>query len=443
MKRTFLLLLVCILALSMVACGKTAETPATDPAPAEPAKQEQAALEADVSTSPEKEYEGLTLRYWTCPFISVDDDIAFWNDVLVEFEEETGADVITEIVPWEDCDTKYMTAVMANNCADIMYLGCNNAPDLAKAGAFLDLTTVFTEEDIADELYWDSMTINGVHCMVPFIGANAQRGILANMDILKECGVESIPETWDELIEACQKIQEVRPDVYPFLIGLNGDGNTFNYGLHQLIYQAGGSVMNEDGTAYTLDTEAGVKAMTFLNDMVNKYGILSEDALGLASNNVVDLFTEGKVAMHIYGAHGDFSVYDFEWGFSNAMHDVDYGSYSPIDPIVIWSGTENKEAATALLKYLRSPDVTQKIRDGLCKTGRVLESDPYTVEDERLLDVYSHPERCFGRVFAPGFSEVEDSCVRNMQLCLMGELTPEEAMRQIQADADRAYEENK
>lgn len=279
--------------------------------------------------------------------------------------------------------------------------------------------------------------------MVGYVGGLSVRGIVYNKDIFAQAGVEKCPETWDELLDAGRKIKSACPDVYPYLFSLGGDANGFVYGLAPFMFQAGGGIIGSDG--YTFDTPEGIKAAKYFKQLADE-GIIPQEALGIPTDQEVrDLFGEGKVAMMVMAAAdvgGEERVTSMNWGFGAMTHDVAYGSYSPIDPIAVWSGTKNVEAATDLLRFLRSGKMLQRFRDNFWDTAAMQASAPYEPDLPGTEAAFAHPEGCFGLVFAPGYSEVQESAIKNSQLIVMGEITPEEAMAQIQADADKAYSEN-
>ena len=446
MKKVVSVMLAFVMVAALL-CGCGNANTASDAAA--PKAEEVAAADAQTGSEDTaasgKKYDGVELTYWTAPMTGEDDkEMQLWAEWLGEFEEETGATVNVEIVPWEDMDTKLMTGVMSNDCADVMYLGGDDTYGLAKAGALLDLSTVFTDEEIADELYWDMMAIEGEHCMVGYVGGTSVRGIVYNKDIFEQAGVEKCPETWDDLLDAGKKVKAACPDVYPYLFSLGGDANGFIYGLASFMYQAGGGIIaGSDG--YTFDTPEGIKAATYFKQLVDEE-IIPQECLGISNNlECIDLFSEGKVAMMILSAPevlSDERVSAVNWGFGAMTHDVAYGAYNPIDPIAVWSGTENVEAATDLLRFLRSGEMIQRFRDSFWDTAAMKASAPYTPDLPGTEAAFEHPEGCFGLVFAPGYSEVQESAIKNSQLIVMGEITPEEAMAQIQADADKAYSEN-
>ena len=387
----------------------------------------------------EKPYEGEKLRVWIAPFVRDDTDKTFWDDHFKAFTEETGAEVEVEVVGWGDMATKYLTGFMSDNAADVLYMTNEILYDFISQGALADLSDYWTEEEIENESFWESSYYNGKHYMIPFVGGSGYRGYIYNMDILAEAGVTELPTTWDELLDVCAKVKEARPDVYVFLNPLAGNNNVFLTNLLEFYYQAGGNMLNEDGTAYTMDTPEALEAMNFIKTLADE-GYFSQDALGLDDSNVRDLFLEGKVAISVMDMpHQYVGDAPFEWKFSTDMKKTVAASFCPCDTLAINAKTADLDAAVALLKYMRSDDCMLDFFEQMYQGGQVLKSYPQNITDERMQDVLSHPERAFVLPVAPNLQLVVDSCMTNTQLVVMGSLSPEEALKQIQAEADKAF----
>jgi len=90
-----------------------------------------------------------------------------------------------------------------------------------------------------------------------------------NLDMLKEVGIEKIPETHVELMEAYKKLST------------KYKGTAFSakdaWNFFCLILQNGGKLTNPEETEAYFDSEAGVKSLNFLMDVIkNDYGFLTQ-----------------------------------------------------------------------------------------------------------------------------------------------------------------------
>lgn len=421
MKKIVALLLALTMVFSMCACGKTTK-------PAE--------VPAEAPKADAKIYDGVALKLWMCPMASIDEDKAFWEGKLVGFEEKTGADVTVEIVDWSELDTKLHTGWMSGNWADVTYLYPTHIYDGATGGFIEPLDEYWSEEEVADENYWDALTFNGKHYGAPFAGATADRTYTYNMDILNECGITETPTTWDEFLETCAIIKEKRPDVYTFLVNFAGSAECYSNLLVGSVFQAGGAFTTPDGETCTVDSPEVLKALEFIKALVDN-GYLSQDCLGLDADTVREMFRQQKVAItNTMYPINYFADVDFNWVGTTAMKDVQDGVFNAIDCLAVNARSNNKEAAVAMLKYMRSAecmdDYNAQIYVGngqMCDSWAAAEADP------RVSDVAAHPERAM--LVGPNrFTSLADVLVKYLQLMVAGEIGPEEFQARVMADME-------
>lgn len=439
MKKLLALILVMVMVLGMVACGqKEAAAPAaTEAAPA----ATEAAPAATEAAGEAKPFEGVELTLWMAPFVDDATDSAFWTEKLAIFNEQTGANAKVEIIPWGDMATKYTTSFMSNSAADVLYTTNEVLYDLINQGCLLEVDSYWSAEEIADENFWESTAYKGKHYAVPFAGATGFRGYLYNMDILAECGIteDQLPTTWDELLTVLEAVKTTRPDVYGYLTPMIGNNNCFILNTLQYLYQSGGSMINADATAYTLNTPEMLEAMNFMKTLVDK-GYMSTDALGLEWEAYLDLIMQGKVAVAPLDAPMSyFADSDFAWVFSTEMANKQSASFCPVDTMAVNAQSKNPEAAVALLKFIRSSECMKDHYEQFYPNGQILKSYDFIETAPQMQQACSHPEYGYSLPIAPNLQLVIDSIVTNQQLVVMGDLTPEEALQQIQAEADKAF----
>lgn len=415
MKRIITMMLTLIMVFSLVGCGA-------------------APTEETNSEAGERPYEGVSLTLWMCPMSSIDEDKAFWEDHLKGFTEETGAEVTVEIIDWSELDTKLHTGWMSGNWADVTYLYPTHIYDGATGGFIEPLDEYWTEEDLADENYWDTLAFNGKHYGAPFAGASADRTYVYNMDILNECGVTETPTTWDELLDVCAAIKEKRPDVYPFMINMAGSAEGYSNGLMNFIFQAGGALTSADGETCTVDSPEVHRALEFMMKLFdNEYW--SKDSLGLDADTVRQMFCDQKIAitnsMYPVKYFGDCS---FNWVGTTDMKDAQYGVFNAIDCLAVNAQSKNKQAAVDMLKYMRSAenmdDYNSQIYIG---NGHMKDSWKADEVDARVADVAAHPER--SKLVGPNkYTNLVDVLRKYMELMVAGEITVDEVQQRVMTD---------
>ena len=123
--------------------------------------------------------------------------------------------------------------------------------------------------DIPDKA-WEGVTIDGQIYGVPIVGNTLH--LIYRQDVFDELGIE-VPDTYDEVIEACNTIGLDNPDWdMPFTINLSA-GWAWEIEFFQMLRAYGGDFLNEDNTA-AFNGEAGVNA-------VNKIVEVADACMGI------------------------------------------------------------------------------------------------------------------------------------------------------------------
>ena len=438
MKKLIALLMALAMVFGMVACGaKAPEAAAPEAAPeAAPAAKEEAG-----SALP---YEGLEMTIGLAPLVSVDADKAFWDEQLVKFTELTGAKVNVEVNDWTELESKYLTMYMGDDPYDVLYGWPALLATYVESGNMVDLTPYYTDEEIAGEYFWEAgrYSDGGVYC-VGFAGASAQRSYVFNMDILADCGITEVPDTWDELLATCEIIQTKRPDVYAFLTPLTGNANSVGFNTQLLALQCGHyHDWNEDFTQIILNDEAMVDAFTFLKTMYDE-GYLSEDAMGMGEDVTDTMFREGKAAIIVANGAQKFTDVTFDWYASTAMVNSKYNiqkTWNPLDCLGVSKNVENVQAAVDLIKFMNSTDVRDAFNNTIYKSAQIRATDIPMEWPEQTADVFAHPERSHSTPMVAGPGGLLDEWASLQQRVLLGEISIEDGLAEFEANMNAALQ---
>ena len=87
--------------------------------------------------------------------------------------------------------------------------------DYIDNGVLTDIDGYFSDEEKANYLYYDLGNLLGGQYALPVVVGNP-RIMIANMDILKEAGVDAVPTNTEEFLAACKAVKE-NTDKTPFL----------------------------------------------------------------------------------------------------------------------------------------------------------------------------------------------------------------------------------
>ena len=143
------------------------------------------------------------------------------------------------------------------------------------------------------------ISIDGKVMAIAFM-ANSQH-LFTRKDILEQVGINSIPSTYDEVINAAEKIRAAGIMEYPLVMNMKTGwnvGESFN-----LAFMAHGGQFFEPGSAEpSINSEAGIAALNTLKALVE---YAHPDHLTHASNETQGLWEAGKAALGImWGSRG-------------------------------------------------------------------------------------------------------------------------------------------
>lgn len=129
--------------------------------------------------------------------------------------------------------------------------------------------------------------------------------LFVNTKAFQDAGLDpdkDSPKTWDELIPLAQKLNKVENGklvfrAFDFTYGSADDVTSGPFTLAGMAYQLGGTILNEEGTESTVNTEPWVRSLQFIQDWVYK------EKLGDPTLTVAFIgFYEGSVGMVFSGS---------------------------------------------------------------------------------------------------------------------------------------------
>lgn len=411
--------LACSLTASLLAgCQKNADEP-----------------QASVNEQKASKEEKANLLVWLPPFAAGDDgalDKEFWTNALAAWAEENKVHLTIEITPWGNYEEKYLTGFSSGDGPDVGYMYLEMFNDFIDMGALEPLDSYLTEEDRENYLYLDKGFIKGKQYTLPFIVGNARIPFF-NMDLLKEAGVTEKPKTWQELIDAAVKVKEADlPGVIPLAQEWADPAiGALNNLYYPYLWQAGGDIYNKEGTeVILLDNDAAVKAAQFLYDLKFKYQVIPEESMALVGTEVKNQFMEGHVAIASMDAKSSAELTNagINWDFIPSFEDETTATWIASDALIMNSACKNKDLAADLMKYITSADIMSKFHTEIAKFPPITKDEPYH-DEERFRAMYEDTEHLHTLPVAKGAFKVMDTLYKNLQLMMLGDLTPEEAIQ--------------
>jgi multiple sugar transport system substrate-binding protein len=287
---------------------------------------------------------------------------------------------------------KLMAAVAAGSPPDMTTLDVIGTAQFARLGALRPLDDIIaTHPDLSPDLFSPGQVKTGVfggkHVALPFGGDISV--IYYNKDLFRAHGLDpdKPPRTWPEFTTAAQRLT-VPPLLYGFEIFPGYPTMATFYGL-PFLWMAGGEVLDPQTNLYAFNSEAGVRALTFLADLHLKYHVILPSAIGKTGDVDVLLdFLQKRVAMTLGGAAQLPLLSDKPVGFqvgvmpmpSPAANIPSVGDVGGDNVAIMAAIPKAKlDAAVTLLEYLTS-DAGQRgwwTSKGQLPVRKDLLNDPY------------------------------------------------------------------
>ncbi len=384
-----------------------------------------AAAGGSAAGSGEEDFSGVELSFWTAPF--GENDAEFFAAHLADWEARTGAKVNVEVIPWDNYEEKYMTGVASGTGPDVGYMYNEMLYNYIESGAIEPLDDYFTDEEKANYIYWDNGKVMGKQYMLPYV-VGAPRILFANMDLLAQAGYDSIPTTWDELIEVAKAVTEATVKI-GFDVPWGGYFGDLNEIYFPYLWQAGGDIADADGNL-TLDTDAALKAAEFVYSLKTE-GVISDSCVSRDSSSVSDDFEAGDVAMFVSSSvtASNFTEAGVNWDYIPFTTDVTGGTMVANDSLVLMSGSKNKEAAISLMKELTSVDMMEAFHADCYQMPPISVDEKY-LDDPKFESMYTeYADQFHALPVMKNFSQIESALYANLQQMMMDEMSPEEALQ--------------
>ena len=284
-----------------------------------------------------------------------------WNtdEILGEFiagfeQENPNIKIDLQYVPpVQQYVDKFSVLAASGQMTDMFYIAAEKKQEVISKGVAEDISDmeIFSRIDPATSAtYGKDGKIYG-YSPDAWIG-----GIFYNKDLFEQAGIEKEPETWQDFVDCAAKLKAIGVEPY-----LDDADNVHN--LAQDLYQC--SVISQEPDA---DVQINEGKATFqekyteplklwYDDMIAS-GLYSQMALGLNSDQVIDMFANGEVAM-MHG--GPWNIATIEQKNPEMNYDI-FGlsdnSGNRVLPGAVNVGlsvsttSEHKDACRAFIEYM-------------------------------------------------------------------------------------------
>ncbi|MCC5975415.1 MAG: sugar ABC transporter substrate-binding protein [Rubellimicrobium sp.] len=363
----------------------------------------------------------------------------YFEDAAAAFEEANpGTDIQIEVVPWDVMLQKLTTDISAGANADLSIIGTRWLVDFVDEGIAAPLDDFMDDEFTGRfiDVFLSPSVFDGQTFGLP-IAASA-RAMYYNADLFEQAGLESAPDTWEELVEAARAIDALGDDIAGF--GMQGAQIETDVYFYYAFWAFGGELVQEDGTS-GLNTEAGIQAAQLYLDLLNE-GLTQEGVTSMTREDVQNLFKEGRVGMMItapfLATQIRNEVPDLNFGVAAipAGPDGDRGTYGVTDSIIMFENSQNKDTAWAFLDFIFTTEWRARFTggEGFLPVQTAVAAMPEFADDPVLAEFAALlPEARFAPVIA-GWEEIAERTSVALQTIYLGQGDIEEPLTAAAAD---------
>jgi multiple sugar transport system substrate-binding protein len=348
-------------------------------------------------------------------------------------------------LPAEQAGQKLLTQVAGGTAPDTAFMDMGDVTDFASRGALVDLSSYIAQSQYIDTSDYVEAWANGAQYedtwyALPFDGETT--GLFYRTDLFEQAGIDGPPTTWEELQADAAKLTDPAKKQYGWILF----GPEAWYYWYPFLYQAGGSLFNNDTKQVEFDSDAGKTAADFYVGL-RKYS--PPDYLNSNSWDGRIAFAEGKVAMYMAGSwfagemQTSFPKIDGKWD-SAPLPEGPAGCATTIagDDLVIFNQTQNPEAAWLWIEFLSRPENMLKwnvLEEGstLLPPRNSLLSDPAIFEAKPVLKGFADNMQCgvSPDIQTTKWSQIEEDLGQQLASAIYGDLTAEQALDKAAADA--------
>ncbi|WP_158867453.1 ABC transporter substrate-binding protein [Leifsonia sp. AG29] len=385
--------------------------------------------------------------------------ISFWNGwtggaapVLVpklidKFNSEHKNIVVKDVpMQWADIAQKMPLAVKAGKGPDVAVGHGDDIATYAAQGLVLKADDIvkalgYKASDFPAGLL-DAGKYNGGQYAVPW--SVTPLGLYVNNDVLKAAGVDpaSIPADKASYTAALDKLKAA---------GVQGewvDGFVFTgtFEFQSLLWQYGGDLFNKDVSEATFNSDAGVKALTWMTDLI-KNGYSPKD---VAQDGNINALIAGKTAFNWNGV----------WQTTNTAFDKLNWTAVAVPQIgdqkAVWSSSthwmfmnnkgqdKNKTAAAATFVKWMNDHSADWPQTGELPAKNSVREDPKLVQTyPRLKPFLDELQYAHYETTAPGITTVEATITTAVNEAVTGKKSPKQALDDAVQKANTLLKQNK
>lgn len=359
------------------------------------------------------------------------------GELAAQFEEEN-PDVTINVtaVPWESAHDRIATSIAGGSTPDISMVGTTWVGEFAATGALEPTPDGLVDESSFFEGSWGTTVVDDVAYGVPWYVDT--RVMYYRTDMAAAAGVEA-PTTWDEYKAFAQALQDQGATSGVSLPP--GGFDSWQY-VAPLAWQAGGDILNADGTEFTFDTPEWAEAFEFYQSFFAD-GV--SEPVRLEGGEIEQKFIDGSVGAFFSGPfhvgllreQGGPEFAD-KFAVAEVPGDQSRTSFTGGGNLAVFNESENRDASWKFVRWLSEPETQIAWYDistdlpsvQAAFDDPIFADDPYlSVFADQLADSKAPPA-------IPTWAQVSAVIDQELEKVTRGDQTVDAALAAIQQQAD-------
>lgn len=277
---------------------------------------------------------------------------------MIEVFESKNPDIKVDlqITGYDDYFTKLATTVGGGNAPDVFEMNMENYLAYMLRGACADLTGLINTDNYSAGCL-EAVSSAGKLYAVPMSFSTCV--LIYNKALFDQAGIAypTADWTWADAQAAAEAIKALGDDIWGYYQPI-----TYNE-FYKSVRSNGGSLLNEDYTAWTVNSPENVAVLDAMIKRVRGEGHVQPTAEEMAGRGDWDMFTEGKLGMIITGIWA-FPTFTekcaFDWDIVVEPGYATKGTFFFANVNCVSPSSEQKEAAAKFIDAMGSdPDIVQ------------------------------------------------------------------------------------
>lgn len=368
--------------------------------------------------------------------------------IMDDFEAQNPDIKVTLISgPFATTRDQIVAGAATGTLSDVVGLDGAWVNDLAKQSAIAPMDELIAASGFDASEAAAIIKVDGKSYMFPV--ASFVYPVFVNLDLLKAAGIENMPQTRSEFLEAAKKLTDPAKNQYGWVLPLSLEApNGIQNDVMSWLWASGKSML-KDGQP-DLTNEAVIETLAFIKTLYDA-GVISPGTFAKKEQDKVEEFVNGRVAMMISSlAHINLIRErnpNLNFGIT-AVPAVDGYQGKRGLPYASWGigiaeNSEHKEEAFKLVAYLLSPEVNSRLVSiANAFPGNVKAKPDFVASDELFATAFKiFQEGYLANEFVglPVAEELMRQLDEEVQSMLQGNQTPAEAAEKAQTKWKAAF----